>query len=276
MRQTIEQGSKILRCSAGTRSAVYFGGAIALLEGARRMVDLDAPDAIPRLHMIMFAPAMGWTTLMVGPEGRKQFTPTGIRRGLVQALYGAALGTGSWLLVLTVLRAKRWVTLPAWGWQVTSPAAVVRSVPILIVGHTAVACNEETLFRGYGFTTLREAIGPIGATSILIPLFAVYHGTNPQVLIGTSVGGALFTLLRLQTGAVWMGLGYHWAWNVLQTAVFGPSDGLPSLRPIEVKGPRFWVGRPGTAESGWVSIVVTLGVTILAYVIGLRRKPKKP
>lgn len=273
MRQTVHHGSMKLLYSAGTRSAVYFGGAIALLEGARRLVDLEAPDAIPRLHLIVFAPAMGWTALVATLEGQERPTPTAIRRGLVQALYGAVLGTGAWLLVLTVLRAKRWVRLPAWGWQVTSPRAVVRAIPMLILGHAAVASNEETLFRGYGYTTLREAIGPIGAISILIPLFGVYHGTSPQVLIGTSIGGALLTMLRLQTGAVWMGLGYHWAWNVLQTAVFGPSDGLPSLRPVEVKGPRFWVGRPGSAESGWVSILVTLGVAILTYLIGSRRKP---
>lgn len=42
-------------------------------------------------------------------------------------------------------------------------------------------------------------------------------------------GGATLMLLRLHTDALWMPIGYHWAWNVLQTAVFGVPHSAPSL-----------------------------------------------
>jgi membrane protease YdiL (CAAX protease family) len=259
----IEQLTNVLRQSPRVRSIVYFAGAVGLLEGIRPTVDFTRADAIPRLHLALFPFAMGWTTLISWLEGQPVSTVS-LRQKLAQMLQGAALGSAAWLLVLGVLRRNDWVSIPCWGWELTSADSVARAVISLTIGHAAVACNEETLFRGYGFDTLRAALGTDGAATLLIPLFAVYHGTRPQVLAGMSIGGACFTLMRLTTGDIWLGLGYHWAWNVMQTAVYGPIDGLPSLRPIEVHGPPAWVGRPGQAEPGWVAILVSFGVTIFA------------
>jgi hypothetical protein len=53
-------------------------------------------------------------------------------------------------------------------------------------------------------------------------------------------GGTTLMLLRLHSDALWLPVGYHWAWNVLQTAVFGASDAAPSIRPLHVHGPERW------------------------------------
>jgi membrane protease YdiL (CAAX protease family) len=102
------------------------------------------------------------------------------------------------------------------------------------VGHLAVAWNEEMVFRGYSFETVREALGQGKAVAVLIPGFALYHGLDPQQVLGMLAGGATLMLLRLHTDALWMPVGYHWAWNVLQTAIFGASGPAPSIRPLQV------------------------------------------
>ena len=72
-------------------------------------------------------------------------------------------------------------------------------------------------------------------------------------------------LLRLHSDALWLPIGYHWAWNVLQTAVFGPPGTAHSLRPLQVHGPERWVGRPGQLEPGLLSTLVHLVMALLLW-----------
>lgn len=109
------------------------------------------------------------------------------------------------------------------------------------------------VFRGYGFETVREALGQGKAVAILIPGFALYQGLDPQQLIGMLAGDATLMLLRLHTDALWMPAGYHWAWNVLQTAFFGTPGSAPSIRPVHLHGPERWMGWPGQLEPGLLS-----------------------
>jgi membrane protease YdiL (CAAX protease family) len=99
------------------------------------------------------------------------------------------------------------------------------------------------VFRGYGFETVREALGQGKAMVVLIPGFALYHGLDPQQLPGKLAGGATLMLLKLHTDGLWMPVGYHWGWNVLQTAIFGASESAPSLRPSRYMAP----------SAGWAS-----------------------
>ena len=142
---------------------------------------------------------------------------------------------------------------------------VLRSATLLGVGHLAVAWNEETVFRGYGFETVREALGQGKAVAVLILGFALYHGLDPQQLIGMLAGGATLMLLRLHSDALWLPVGYHWAWNVLQTAVFGAPESAPSIRPLQVQGPERWMGKPGQPEPGLLSTLVQLVMALLLW-----------
>jgi hypothetical protein len=81
-------------------------------------------------------------------------------------------------------------------------------------------------------------------------------------LLGQAALGTALLMLRLRSGSIWAPLGYHWAWNLLQTACFGPAGGPPSLRPLLVDGPVLWVGRPGSPEPGLLSTLVQVGVAL--------------
>jgi Type II CAAX prenyl endopeptidase Rce1-like len=146
---------------------------------------------------------------------------------------------------LGIAKAKQWVSTSAWGWEQASIHEVLRSAALLGGGHLAVAWNEEMVFRGYRFETVREALGQGKAVAVLIPGFAFYHGLEPQQMLGMLAGGTTLMLLRLHSDALWLSVGYHWAWNLLQTAIFGASGSAPSIRPLHVHGPERWMGPPG-------------------------------
>jgi membrane protease YdiL (CAAX protease family) len=194
-----------------------------------------------------------------------------LRQGVGQALSGVGLGTAAFLTWLGIAKAKEWVSAPARGWQQVPMNAVLRSVARQGVGHFAVSWNEEMVFRGYGFETVREALGQGKAVAVLIPGFALYHGLDPQQVLGMLAGGTTLMLLRLHSDALWLPVGYHWAWNVLQSAVFGVSDSTPSIRPLHVHGPERWMGRPGQPEPGLLSMLVQLVMALLLW-LWMRRE----
>ena len=83
--------------------------------------------------------------------------------------------------------------------------------------------------------------------------------------LGMLAGGATLMLLRLHTDALWMPVGYHWAWNVLRTAIFGAADSAPSIRSLRVHGPERWMGKPGEPEPGLLSTLVHLAMALLIW-----------
>jgi hypothetical protein len=188
-----------------------------------------------------------------------------LRQGAHQALQGIGLGAAAFLTWLGIAKAKGWVSAPAWGWQQTPMNAVLRSVARQGVSHLAVSWNEAMVFRGYGFETVRAALGQGKAVALLIPGFALYHGLEMQQLLGMLAGGTTLMLLRLHTDALWMPVGYHWGWNVLQTAVFGAPDSAPSIRPLQIQGSERWMGRPGEPEPGLLSTLVQLALALLVW-----------
>ena len=77
------------------------------------------------------------------------------------------------------------------------------SAAFLGVGHLAVSWNEEMVFRGYGFETVREALGQGKAVAFLIPGFALYHGLDPQQLLGMLAGGTTVVFHIVRSYTVW-------------------------------------------------------------------------
>jgi len=91
------------------------------------------------------------------------------------------------------------------------------------------------------------------------------HAGDRIAALDMLVGGATLMLLRLHTDALWMSVGYHWAWNVFQTAVFGEPHSAPSIRPLRVHGPERWMGQPGQPELGLLSTLVHLVIALLVW-----------
>lgn len=120
------------------------------------------------------------------------------------------------------------------------------------------------IFRGYGLDMLHKALDLPGALLLSIGLFARYHGPGWKRFLGLGVAGLLLSLLRLRTGNLWYVAGYHFGWNIAQKSIFGPPDDASSLRPLHLHGPEEWIGRPAHPDPGWLQILTTVRMTVLA------------
>lgn len=187
-----------------------------------------------------------------------------------QLLFGVGLGTASGGAMLGMLAIAGWLKSAAWGWEVAPPARLVESLARGMLGDATVAVREELLHRGYAFDTLAQGVGAPIATGWMSVVFALYHDFKPQCVLSNMSVAIALTLLRQSTDSIWAPVGYHWAWNVLQTWIFGPADGEPSLRPVVISGPSRFVGRPGRPEPGL--IVAMINTLLILWLAAQRRK----
>jgi membrane protease YdiL (CAAX protease family) len=198
-----------------------------------------------------------------------------VRKGAVQQFWlGIGLGSGTYLVSTAVAASMGWVSFRKGGWQTLSSPEVIKTL-VSHLGHLGIAWNEEMLYRGYGLHSLAEAIGFPAATTLLIPLFAWGHGEGWHVFVGQCSLGLALTTLRMVSDSIWLPIGYHTAWNYVQTAVIGPPDGAPSLWPMHVEGPHLWMGRPGHPEPGLLSMLTNLSVAAGALCMWHRTRAKR-
>jgi uncharacterized protein len=257
-----------VRCTPLTRSIVYLSGAALTMELVWRVFRPIGPYALVRLHLANMPFLAVWTyaCTLLRPEDRAHWHQVPVSRGIRQLLVGAGLGIGAFFTWVGAAGLQGWVAAPTWGWEQASGWAVIQAIFLHAVGHLAVAWNEEMICRGYGFDTMRAAIGLWGAAGVVTVLYVVSHGLNSQTLLGQTALGIVLLLLRLQSGSLWLPVGYHWAWNYIQTGVLGAPDAEPSLRPLRIQGPYMWTGRPGYPEPGLLSTLVHFLVALLVLV----------
>lgn len=271
--QVIEQVSRRLKADPTVRGIAYLGAAATLITGMNRLLrPLDLLDEGLMLHMAVLPGGLLITAAFLRLEGRTSWSLRPVLPKLRQAENGALLGAATFLAVTGIAASRGWVSAPAWGWERERLPLVLQAVLVQTIGHLVVAWNEELVFRGYGFDTLRQAWGDAAAAGTLVLLFAAFHQLTPQVLLGQTALGAALMALRLSSDGIWLPLGYHWAWNVTQTAILGAPDSLPSLRPLEAHGPYLWLGRPGYPEPGLLTTLANLGVAGAVFVISRLRR----
>ncbi|MCY6960700.1 CPBP family intramembrane glutamic endopeptidase [Clostridium brassicae] len=100
-----------------------------------------------------------------------------------------------------------------------------------------VAINEETLCRGYIFTTLNQMDKPWLSAVMSSAFFAALHLLNPNVnligILNIFLVGMLFCFMYVRTKSLWMPIGFHFTWNYFQGNVFGfPVSGISEISGI--------------------------------------------
>jgi membrane protease YdiL (CAAX protease family) len=180
---------------------------------------------------------------------------------------GAAIGWGAVvLLVLPMLLGRSLFT--SFSWTANAWRLVVLNLATLAVG----ALAEEVATRGYPFQRLIKAIGPAWATVLLSFIFGLLHIGNPNATwlstLATVLAGILLSLAWLRTHALWLGWGFHFAWNASIAVLFGlPLSGLTdfssvvqtmALRPLWLTG-----GAYGPERSLLVFPVLLIAIAVL-------------
>jgi len=136
------------------------------------------------------------------------------------------------------------------------------------------ALAEEVAFRGYPFQRLIDAIGPFAATLLAAVLFSMIHMNNPgstgASTVVTFLAGWLLALAYLRTRALWVGWGFHVAWNVTMGILFGlPISGITNFSPVIASntiGPAWITGGDYGPEGSAVCAVVLLVLVVVVAI----------
>jgi membrane protease YdiL (CAAX protease family) len=190
------------------------------------------------------------------------------RHGCFTKLAGGwGLGTLLILLVFGILVAGGWLSIASSPWQALDLAAAALSA--IVVGF-----NEELAFRGYIMQRLGRAWGmPLAVAGSSI-LFGMVHILNPNAsvmgIVSVCLSGLLYALAYLVTGSLWLPMGLHMSWNLVQMHILGFAGSghvRPSLLRSVTHGPELVTGGAFGPEGG----IVVIGISLIAITLLLLR-----
>jgi membrane protease YdiL (CAAX protease family) len=145
-------------------------------------------------------------------------------------LTGKALtGWAGGFLCLSLL-----VALLAAGGFLVFEGEALHGLPILgygvvwLAGFALVGVAEEITFRGYIQATLTRGLGFWPASVLTSVLFGLAHVPNHgETALGLTLvvaAGLVFCILLRVSGSLWMGIGFHAAWDWAQSYFYGTPD----------------------------------------------------
>jgi len=150
---------------------------------------------------------------------RYRSTLCGVSRRRALAL---GLGIGTAGIVVTIVLMALAGDVDSAGFE-PHPGLLVRALVVLGVA----AVVEELVFRALLLGGLLRLTGSAALALLLSStLFGLLHlvttdDTTTLSLLSTVVGGVMYGLAYLRTGRIWLGVGIHVAWNVVQATVLG-------------------------------------------------------
>jgi membrane protease YdiL (CAAX protease family) len=275
---TQRRSERTLQLALFITSVVWFLAADTVAVRAARGISerfaLDAARPLLTSIFLLFLLAVGFSILQSISRRRSSVReviglprrPTARREWQL----GAALG---WtLVVLAVLPMVLAGTLNIQFW--TKPRAFSLLLLNLITLAVA-ALAEEVAFRGYPFRRLIEAIGPVAATITISLLFGLGHALNPGAnwtsTVVTMLAGLLLSIAWLRTHGLWLGWGFHFAWNASMGILFGlPISGINDFASVVQTRSfgRLWLtgGAYGPEGANFTAIVLLIGIVILVRI----------
>jgi hypothetical protein len=192
-------------------------------------------------------------------------------------LVGVALAAGAMGLIFVVERAAGWLTVTGWRAQEQSLGSWLQTAWLALLANLLAAFGEEALFRGYLLTGLSRAWGRGVGLAVMAVLFAIPHLT---VSGAGETHWALFTLLLalpgvvlgwiyLRSGSLWLPVGVHFAWNIVQGDLLNVTGGQggPTLFGLLTRrsGPTWIVGTSYGVEVGLAGVLALLLVAAGAW-----------
>lgn len=179
-------------------------------------------------------------------------------------LWGSAIGAGAFLITVLIIRIFG-------GLHVTGPSEYWKFLATIGIMACA-AVTEEVVFRGVVFRIAEERFGTWLALVISALLFGAIHAVgSSQVSGGAELWGAFAIALQagimlgaayVATGALWLPIGIHFAWNLVEaglgTPVSGKSSEFGALAQSTLLGPTALTGGSFGPEAGVAAISTCL------------------
>jgi uncharacterized protein len=204
---------------------------------------------------------------------------------------GFLLATLVMSLIVLFQWVMGWIEFTGFGWNRASQRNFVAMLGGYVLTMAVVGFYEELWMRGYQLKNLTEGFytgknrNTAGLAAIVISslIFGLLHTGNPNVtLLGVVVimlAGVMLALPYVVTGQLGFSVGLHFAWNVIQGAMYGlPVSGIrfrQSVLQFEVTGPELWTGGRFGPEGGMLGVIGVLLLMLLTWLL-LRRRGLRP
>jgi CAAX protease family protein len=150
---------------------------------------------------------------------------------------------------------------------------------LLLVGFA-----EEVRNRGILFRLLEQNLGTWGALALSAVAFGFGHWKNPGATVWSSLaiafeGGVLLAALYAATRSLWLPIGVHWGWNLLEGPVWGAAvsgNSVGVLARGAFTGPSWLTGGAFGPEAGLPALVLGGVAGAVAVVWMVRRGEVRP
>ncbi|PRY39699.1 CPBP family intramembrane glutamic endopeptidase [Umezawaea tangerina] len=266
----LSRARRRLRSTAGVRPAwrfpVLLVMTVAVMVVAQQfvvalgdlgVVDLVVGVVVAAVSLLLYAGLCGLV------EGRRPVAELPRDRALSGLLLGSALGAAAFLATMLLI-------LVFGGWHVTAgdPRRFLATLGVM----ACVAVTEEVVFRGVVFRFAEDRFGTWPALAVSSVVFGAAHlagtseaGVGATLWGATAIalqGGILLTAAHVATGALWLPIGVHFAWNVVEagfgTAVSGKTSEFGGLVHTALSGSPVLTGGSFGPEAGVAGILSCL------------------
>jgi uncharacterized protein len=191
---------------------------------------------------------------------------------------GRELGIG--LLAGAGLYATCELILMALGYyRVTGLNAASFMVPAIAMALSS-GVFEELLFRGVLYRSVETWFGSWVALVVSSLVFGLTHLINPEATLMGALfiaveAGILLAGAYMLTRRLWLGIGFHVAWNYTQSAIFSSivsgNEAAQGLIRSTVNGPDLLTGGNFGVESSVLSLVLCTSTGIVMVVMAVKR-----
>lgn len=139
---------------------------------------------------------------------------------------------------------------------------------------------EELLFRGALFRIVEEWLGSWISLVISSAVFGFVHLLNPAGTLEGAIfisveAGVLLAAAYMLTRRLWLGIGFHMAWNYTQSGIFSGivSGGVtdPGLMKSVIDGPALLTGGSFGLESSLLAFLLCTTAGVVLLVMAVRR-----
>lgn len=139
---------------------------------------------------------------------------------------------------------------------------------------------EELLFRGVLFFSVERWLGSWIALIVSSLVFGLSHLGNPQATLEGALfiaveAGILLGAAVVLTRQLWLGIGFHVAWNYTQQAIFSGivsgNDAAPGLIRSTIAGPDYLTGGEFGVESSVLALLFCTTTGVVMLVLAVRR-----
>lgn len=238
---------------------------VLALAGLVAVIPLTAVTAAARRFLDRKAPL---ASVGLSPKGAVAGLPLGFVAGAV------FLGLTTLAIALAGGAGFRWA--PA------SPEGILALAGPLAF-FAVFAAAEELLLRGYPIKVLDESWNRPAAVVATAGAFGLLHILNPGVgllpALNVTLAGVILGLIYLQSGSLWLAIGFHWGWNFAEGGLFGFAvSGIHfpgGLAEASARGPA-WLSGAEFGPEGSVVLTIACAILIALIVTGKIPYPKSP